>query len=95
MRKKYKAICLPTDDEELENFILKNKNFLMECVLDCIESADNFDAPLQLFKFKNSKFMITLSKESLYENVNYILSEYLKEEKYELCNRIKKIQSIL
>jgi hypothetical protein len=95
-RKAYKSYLLPTDFNEMEKFIIKNKELLSEKVLDSIEYALkkklNF---VEVFKFTNSDFIIVIPFDKFKENIDNIYNYYIKDEKYELCPRVKKIENNL
>ncbi len=94
--KKYKPLILPGNNVELKDFISKNKIQLMENVLSSIEHALVKNLPnIAVFSFKNSDFIITLSKDTFKENVDMIYDYYIKEEKYEFCDRVKNINKLL
>ena len=46
---------------------------------------------MEVFKFKKSDFVITLSHDTFKQNLENVYNYYILIEKYELCTRIKKI----
>lgn len=92
MATSYKSLKLPSDDVELKIFLSKNKIKMMEQILDSIEySLENDLDSVEVFSFKGSDFIVTLSGECFLENVENIYKFYVDEEQYELCNRVKRI----
>jgi hypothetical protein len=92
MATSYKSLKLPSDDSELKVYLSKNKIKMMEQILDSIEySLENGLESVEVFSFKGSDFIVTLSGECFLENVENIYKFYVDEEKYELCNRVKRV----
>jgi len=90
------VLMLPSDNKEMEDFIQKNKQYLMEQTLTSIEFAIDNKLPfVEVFKFNNSDFVITIAKKDYLLNVDHIYNSYLKTESYELCPRVIKLQSVL
>jgi len=88
----YKPIILPSEDSELKSFIEKNKTKMMENVLNSIEySLDNDLSSVEVFRFKQSDFIITLNRDCFLENVENIYKHYIENQEYELCPRVKNI----
>jgi hypothetical protein len=88
----YKPLKLPSDDAELKIFLSKNKIKMMEQILDSIEySIENNLSVVEIFSFKGSDFIVSLNRDRFLENVENIYKFYVDEERYELCNRVKRI----
>ena len=88
----YKPLKLPKCDAELREFISVNKSVLMEHVLNSIEYSLNSKIPtVEIFSFKDTDFIVSLDQKNFKENVERLYKVFLSEEKYELCDRIKKI----
>jgi RNA-binding protein YhbY len=93
---KYKPFILPSDFNELETYVISNKTGLTEKVVSSIEFAlKNNLTVVEVFNFKNSDFIITISKSEFRENIQNIYNFYLKEELYELCGRVKEVELLL
>jgi uncharacterized hydantoinase/oxoprolinase family protein len=85
----YEAHTLPSNFPDLEHYLITNKTEIMEKILNSIEHAIKKKTKLvEVFKFENSDFIITLTSDRFEENMNNISEHYIKEEKYELCARI-------
>lgn len=96
IKKTYKPYILPSNFKEMENFIIKNKIELMEQVVDSINYALSKKLKfVEVFNFINSDFIITLGEDKFKENLNNIFQYYIKNEKYELCGRLKKVEKKL
>jgi hypothetical protein len=94
--KSYEKYILPSKHSELELFSRKFKIEMMEHVLDSIEVAIQQDLPLiEIFQFKNSDFVITLSDKDYLTNLENIYSYFLQVEKYEHCDRLVRLQKTL
>lgn len=88
----YKPLTLPSDDTLLKKFVFTKKAELTEQVIDSIEYAvDNQMEMVEVFVFEGSDFIVTLNRECFLENVENIYKFYVTKEKYELCNRVKRI----
>lgn len=97
MRKKsYKPILLPSNFKDMEEFIINNKVYMMEQVLGGIDHALSKKIKfIEIFKFANSDFVITLSFDKFKENIDNIYKYYIEKEQYELCGKVKQIEKKL
>ncbi len=87
---------LPSEYSELEVFSKKFKTDMMEHVLNSIEVAVDGELPLvEVFQFKNSDFVITLSDKDYLTNLENIFSYFLENERYEHCDRLVRLQKTL
>ena len=69
---------------------------MMEHVVDSIERAVKENLPLvEVFQFKNSDFVITLSDKDYLTNLENIFAYYLECERYEHCDRLVRLQKTL
>lgn len=92
-KKTYEPYLLPSKFNEMENHIINNKTILMEQVLNSINYALTKKLQfVEIFKFKDSDFIVTLGEDKFEENINNIFDYYIKSEQYELCDRVKKIE---
>jgi hypothetical protein len=90
------VLLLPAGQDDMRKFIIKYKTYLTEQAVSSIEFAVENDLPfVEVFKFNDSDFIITISKQDYLANINHIYRYYLDTEKYELCPRIVKLQSLL
>lgn len=87
---------LPSDNKELQSFASKNKISMMEQIVNSIEYAleNNLDL-IEVFQFKNSNFVITLSTKDYLINLDNIFSYYMKSESYEYCSKVIQLQNYL
>lgn len=94
--KKYKPYLLPSEFNEMERFIEVNKILMTEQVISSIEYAldENLNI-VEVFSFKDSDFVVTLPFEQFKDNLLHVYNYYIQLEKYELCSRIKKIETKL
>ena len=87
---------LPSEYDEMENFILKNKVILTEHIISSVYFAVNNDlSSIELFNFENSDFIVVLEHTSFKDNVENIFKFYVETEKYEFCNRVNKLKKLL
>jgi hypothetical protein len=87
---------LPSDDNELTNFAQKFKIEMMEQIVGSIEFAlQNKLKFVEVFQFKNSDFVITLSEKDYLTNLENIFNYYIKNEAYEYCPRVTQLQKTL
>jgi hypothetical protein len=90
--KENEPYVLPSGTKELQSFISKYKIDMMEQVISSIEFAIKNNLPtVELFQFKGSQFIVTISPPEFEENLKNIYDYYLKNEKYEFCDRIVKL----
>ena len=90
------VLTLPSDNSEMEKFIQKNKMNLTEQALASIEHAvKNKLSFVEVFKFLNSDFVITIQRQDFLLNVDHIYNYYLESENYELCPRVVRLQTVL
>lgn len=96
IKEKYKPFVLPSDFKELESYVKSYKTDLTERVISSIEFAIKKNLPMvEVFNFKNSDFVITISREAFLDNIQNVYNFYIQEEKYELCKRVKQIELLL
>ena len=87
---------LPSEHSELEVFSKEFKIDMMEHILNSIDLAVKENLPLiEIFQFKNSDFVITLSDKDYLTNLENIYSYFLEHEKYEYCNKLIQLQKTL
>lgn len=93
---KYKIYVLPSNFDEMERFIDSHKIEMTEQVVSSIEYALNKKLSfVEVFSFKNSDFVITIPIESFRENLKNVFDYYIDTENYELCARVKSIETLL
>jgi len=92
----YKPYALPSDFSEMEKFIEQNKLMMTQQVISSIAHAveKNLDI-IEVFTFKNSDFVITLSQDSFKQNLENVYNYYIATENYELCAKIKLLEKKL
>ena len=87
---------IPSDNKELQSFSQKYKFDMMEQVVGTIAFAVEHSLPLvEVFQFKNSDFVITLSEKDYLTNLDNIYSYYIEKEAYEYCPRVVRLQKTL
>ena len=89
----YKPYILPSEFSAMDSFIEKNKTLMTEQVVASIEYAVQQKLEIvEVFKFKSSDFVITLSQDSFKQNLQNVYEYYIATEKYELCARVKELE---
>ncbi len=89
-------MILPSDNEIMESYIKRNKTRLIEKALSSIEYAVfNKLSFIEVFEFDDSGFIIAISETDYLKNVNHIFNFYLESERYELCPRVVRLQTLL
>jgi len=92
----YESYVLPSSNSELEQFVDKYRMDMSEQIVLSIDYAIKNDMVIvEVFQFKNSEFIITLSKDHFKENLDHIFNYCISNEKYELCSKISKLKNIL
>ena len=87
---------LPSSDVELKKFAQSYKMDMMEQIVSSIQYAIDHDLPfIEVFQFKNSDYVITLSEKDYLTNLEHIFSVYIEKEAYELCARVAKLQNAM
>lgn len=96
INKENDVLMLPSDNSEMKQYIQKNKTYLTEQALTSIEFGVSNKLPfVEVFRFNNSDFVITISAKDFLLNVDHIYNFYLESENYELCPRVVKLQAVL
>lgn len=94
--KSFEKYVLPSEYSELESFSKKFKTDMMEHVVDSIETAMKEQLSfVEVFQFKNSDFVITLSDKDYLTNLENIYSYFLSNEHYEYCGKLVRLQKTL
>jgi len=89
-------MVLPSDNQIMEAYIKRNKIRLTEQALYSIEYAVNNKLPfIEVFSFSDSNFIIAIAEKDYLQNVDHIYNFYLDMERYELCPRVVRLQTLL
>lgn len=87
---------LPSSSEDMRIFVKKFRIDMMEHIVFSIKFAIENNLPLvELFQFKNSPFVVTISKREFDSNLEHINKFYMENEMYELCPKIETLRQIL
>jgi hypothetical protein len=90
----HNSYILPADNSELCSFIEKYRVDMSEQIVSSINHAiENNLSMVEVFQFKNSDFVITLSKPHFKEHLDHIFEYYMNNENYELCPRVVELQN--
>lgn len=89
-------LCLPSEFDFLDNYILENKQLMLNHIIKSIKYAvENELTFIDLFSFKDSNFAISIEESEYLKNVDHIYDIYIKEELYELCQEVVNLQKLL
>ena len=94
--KENELYILPSPNDEMRKFVYKFKVDMMEHVISSIKFAIENKFPIiEVFQFKNSPFVVTISEKEFSINLNFIYQFYKENEMYELVPRVEQLQEIL
>jgi len=87
---------LPSDNDEMRKFVSKFKVDMMEHVVSNIKFAiKNKREMVEVFAFKNTSFVVTISVKEFDENLAHIEKFYTEKEIFELIPAITKTRELL
>jgi hypothetical protein len=90
------AYVLPSNNSDLFTFIEKFRLDMSEQVVSSIDYAiRNNLSMVEIFQFKNSEFVVTISKPHFKEHLDHIFDYYMAGEHYELCSRVNRVRDEL
>lgn len=90
------AYVLPSSNSDLLTFIEKFRLDMSEQVVSSIDYAIRNNLPMvEVFQFKNSGFVVTISKPNFKEHLDHIFDYYMAGECYELCSRVNRVRDEL
>ena len=92
---KHEVVELPSNNKEMESYVLANRLEINEKIIDNIEYAlKNKLSGVEMFCFKNSNFVVVLHRKDFRESLQNIYDFSMNKEKFEMCIRIKKLMDI-
>lgn len=92
----FEKYILPSDNTELQSFSRNFKTNMMEHIVNSIENAIEERLPfVEVFQFKNSDFVITLSNKDYLTNLENIFLYFLEHENYEYCDKLVRLQKTI
>lgn len=87
---------LPSNNDEMKLFIEKFKVDMMINVISSIKYAvDNKLSVVEVFQFKNSPFVVTISDQEFVQNIEHISKFCRDNEIFELYPKIDQLSQIL
>ena len=87
---------LPSDNDEMRKFVSKFKVDMMEHVVSNIKFAiKNKREMVEVFAFKNTAFVVTISLKEFDENLEHIEKFYTEKEFFELIPSVTKTRQLL
>lgn len=94
--KENELYILPSPNEEMRTFVGKFKIDMMEHVVSSIKFAVENKLPIvEVFQFKNSPFVVTITEKEFDTNLSHISQFYKENQIYELCPRVEQLREIL
>jgi hypothetical protein len=96
LKKSRKVIELPSNNDAMEKYVEKNRPEINEAIVDSIEYAVNRRlGGVEVFCFKNSNFVVILTRKDFKENLENIFEYSLHNELFEVCGKVKRIKDKL
>jgi hypothetical protein len=96
MTEVYRPLTLPSDYDDMNNFIIQNKVKLTEKVVSSVHYAlINELSSIEVFNFENSDYIVVLEYSSFKQNIDNIYDFYISSELYEFCDRVNKLKKLL
>jgi len=90
------SYIISSDSKELEDHISNYKIDMMEQVVSSIDYAvRNKFSSVEVFQFKDSNLVITISEKEFEDNLDNIYQVYMENQIYELCPRVIKVKRLL
>lgn len=87
---------LPSLSEEMRSFVEKFRVDMMEHVVSSIKFAVENKMPIvEVFQFKNSPFVVTITDREFISNLEHINKFYMDNEIYELCPRVEQLRKVI
>lgn len=87
-----KIIELPSSNDEMEKYIDANRAQINEAIVDSVDYAIRKRmAAVEVFSFKDSKFVVLLNRKDFKENLENIFDFSLNNEHFEVCGKARKV----
>jgi len=95
-KRKKKVLDLPIEFGTMDSYIGTHKTELMNAVVDRVQYAlRNELEVVEIFKFTDTNYTVTLKSVDFYDNISNICDHFLESEQYEYCNQAFKIKQQL
>lgn len=87
---------LPSDNEEMAKFIEKFRIDMQWHVVNSIEYAIKNKLPVvEVFTYRQSDFVITISEKEFDSNLAHIQEQYQHSQLFEFCPKIEELRKLL
>lgn len=87
---------LPSPNDEMREFVNKFKVDMMEHVVSSIKFAiENKLTLVEVFQFKNSPYVVTITAKEFETNLDHIGQYYKENQIFELCPRVEQLQKLI
>jgi hypothetical protein len=94
--KENELYILPSPCEEMRAFVKKFKIDMMEHIISSIDFAiKNKISIVEVFQFKNSPFVVTITEKEFESNLSHISKYYASQNIFELCPRVEQVIKLL
>ncbi len=88
-------MILPSSNDEMEKFILKNRLEMYAHTIEVIQNAMiNKESVVEIYRFDKSNYAVILRDINYKENIDFIFDELLQLEEYELCAFAKPVKEM-
>jgi hypothetical protein len=90
------VVELPTNMVDMENYVEQNRVEINNLLVDSFDYAvkKNFGG-IEVFCFKDSNYVVLVSRKDFQENLQCIFDYSLKEEQFETCAKAKAVMDRL
>jgi len=89
---KHKIIELPSSNEEMEKYLDDHRKQINESMVNSIDYAVRKRlSAIEVFKFKNSNFIVVVNRKDFKENLENIFNFSLNNEHFEICGKVKMV----
>jgi hypothetical protein len=90
--KKHQVIELPSNNDEMEKYLDEHRKEINETMVDSIDYAVRKRmSTIEVFKFKNSNFIVVVNRKDFKENLENIFNFSLNHEHFEVCGKAKMV----
>ena len=90
--KKVKIVVLPVENSEMEKYVDQNRPYINNILLDTFDFAiRNKMTGIEVFGFKDTNFVVVVSRKDFRDNIQNIYDFSLENEDYENCGKAKAV----
>lgn len=94
--KENELYVVPSKNDEMKAYVNKFKVDMMEHIVNSIKFAiDNKFPIVEIFQFKHSPFVVTISQKEFRSNLEHIVKFYKEHQYFELAQRVEQLHEIV